>query len=155
MRTFDLTFARRLEQAMTERNIYPSDLARKSGVSRSNIYNYIAGTSQPSAYNVKRIALALSTSADWLLGLVDQKNSPLLGTQNSLKQSYDARGQLHCSSIYFWWCTVWLRHLPQDFTSLKNGRTADKVLSQNECLLTADCVSCVKSDTVLSCTIRS
>lgn len=71
MRTFDLTFARRLEQAMTERNIYPSDLARKSGVSQSNIYNYIAGISQPSAYNVKRIALALSTSADWLLGLVD------------------------------------------------------------------------------------
>lgn len=71
MRTFDLTFARRLEQAMIERNIYPSDLARKSGVSRSSIYNYIAGTSQPSAYNVKRIALALSTSADWLLGLVN------------------------------------------------------------------------------------
>lgn len=70
-KALDLTFARRLEQAMIEQNIYPSELAKQSGVSRSNIYSYIAGTAQPTAFNIKRIAIALNKSADWLLGLKD------------------------------------------------------------------------------------
>lgn len=66
---FDLTFARRLEQAMIEQGIYPSKLAKMSGVSRINIHNYISGTTQPTAFNIKRIAIALDKSADWLLGI--------------------------------------------------------------------------------------
>lgn len=65
----DLTFAKRLEWAMIEQKIYPSQLAKISGVSKVNIYNYTSGTAQPTAYNIKRLALALDMSADWLLGI--------------------------------------------------------------------------------------
>lgn len=66
---FDLTFARRLEQAMIEQNIYPTQLAKLSGVSRVNIHKYISGTAQPTAFNIKRLAIALNKPADWLLGI--------------------------------------------------------------------------------------
>lgn len=68
-KAFDLTFARRLEQAMIEQNIYPAQLAKLSGVSRMNIHNYISGTAQPTAFNIKRLSIALDKSADWLLGI--------------------------------------------------------------------------------------
>lgn len=65
----DLTFARRLEQIMLERQLYPGDIQRLTGVHRQNIYQYIQGTKQPNAFNVKRIAKGLRVSADWLLGI--------------------------------------------------------------------------------------
>lgn len=68
-KALDLTFARRLEQAMIEQNIYPTQLAKLSGVSRINIHNYISGTAQPTAFNIKRLAISLGKSADWLLGI--------------------------------------------------------------------------------------
>lgn len=71
-RKIDLTFAKRLEETLIKQNIYPSQLAKLSGISRTNIYNYIAGTGQPTAFNIKRIAMGLNVSADYLLGLTDK-----------------------------------------------------------------------------------
>lgn len=68
-KAFDLTFARRLEQSMIEKCLYPSQLAKLSGVSKTNIYNYIAGVAQPTAFNIKRLAITLEKSSDWLLGI--------------------------------------------------------------------------------------
>ncbi len=65
----DLTFGRRLNQLMIERGLYPKDIQRMTGVRRQNIYQYVQGVKQPSAYNVKRIARGLNVSADWLLGI--------------------------------------------------------------------------------------
>lgn len=73
-KALDLTFARRLEQTMIEQNIYPSQLSKLSGVSRVNIYKYISGTAQPTAFNIKRIAIALGKSSDWLLGIEKSVN---------------------------------------------------------------------------------
>lgn len=67
----DFTFARRLEQLMIERNLYPGDVQRLTGVHRQSIYEYIQGVKQPNAYNISRIAKGLSVSADWLLGLTE------------------------------------------------------------------------------------
>ena len=63
----DFTFAKRLEQLMVERGLYPRDIERLTGVKRQNIYQYIQGVKQPTAYNIKRIAEGLHISADWLL----------------------------------------------------------------------------------------
>ena len=63
----DFTFARRLDRLLVERKIYPRDVERLTGVRRQNIYQYIQGVKQPSAYNLKRIAEGLKVSADWLL----------------------------------------------------------------------------------------
>lgn len=68
----DLTFAKRLEQVMIERSLYPSEIARLTGIKRNVIYAYIQGIYQPTAYNIKRIAISLHVSADWLLGISDE-----------------------------------------------------------------------------------
>lgn len=69
----DLTFAKRLEQIMIERNLYPTQVSKMTGIKRSTIYDYVQGNYQPTVYNIKRIAKGLSVSADWLLGLSDEK----------------------------------------------------------------------------------
>lgn len=69
----DLTFAKRLEQIMIERNVYPAQLSKITGIKRTVIYSYVSGTHQPSAFNIKRIAIGLGVSADWLLGITDNK----------------------------------------------------------------------------------
>ena len=65
----DFTFAKQLEQIMIERNLYPRDVEKLTGVRRQNIYQYIQGVKQPSAHNIKRIAEGLNVSADSLLGI--------------------------------------------------------------------------------------
>lgn len=63
----DFTFAVRLEQLMRERNLYASDVARLTGIRRQRIREYTSGTYQPTAYAIRRIAIGLKVSADWLL----------------------------------------------------------------------------------------
>ena len=70
-RARDFTFAQRLEKLMVERDLYPSDIQRITGIRRQRIYEYLQGVTQPSAYNLKRIAEGLGVSADWLLGITD------------------------------------------------------------------------------------
>ncbi len=69
----DLTFAKRLEQVMIERNIYPSQISKLTGIKRNVIYAYVQGTYQPTAPNIKRIAIGLQVSADWLLGISNDR----------------------------------------------------------------------------------
>lgn len=69
----DLTFAKRLEQIMIERQIYPAQVAKITGIKRTVIYAYVDGTHQPTAFNIKRLAIGLNVSADWLLGITDDK----------------------------------------------------------------------------------
>ena len=68
-RIMDLTFARRLNQIMIERGLYPGDVQRLTGIKRQRIYEYIQGVVQPSAYNLKRLAEGLDISVDWLIGV--------------------------------------------------------------------------------------
>ena len=71
MKVRDFTFAQRLEKLMIERNLYPRDVQRITGIKRQRIYEYLQGVTQPSAYNLRRIAEGLGISADWLLGITD------------------------------------------------------------------------------------
>lgn len=67
----DMTFAKRLDRLMQERKLFPSDVARLTGIHRNRIYDYLSGNYQPTAYAVALMAKSLNISADWLLGLVD------------------------------------------------------------------------------------
>lgn len=69
MGKFDLIFAKRLEQIMIERDLYPAQVAKMTGIKRSRIYDYMKGTHQPTAFNLKRIAQGLNVSVDWLIGI--------------------------------------------------------------------------------------
>lgn len=70
----DFSFAERLEQLMRERNLYPSQVAKLTGIRRQRIQEYLTGERQPTAYMIKTIAERLNVSADWLLNI---KNRPL------------------------------------------------------------------------------
>lgn len=71
-------FSQRLNQAMIERGLYPSELSRLSGVPRSVVYEYINGMREPSLFSLVRLAKGLRVSADYLCGLTAdmQKSRP-------------------------------------------------------------------------------
>ena len=73
-RKMDFTFAERLEQIMRERQLYPAQVAKITGIRRQRIQEYLTGERQPTAYIIKVIAENLNVSADWLLNI---KNRPL------------------------------------------------------------------------------
>ena len=66
-------FRRRLNQALTERGLSQSALARTVGVDRSTVSQILSGkdTRLPNAQVVAECASALGVSGDWLLGLTD------------------------------------------------------------------------------------
>lgn len=54
---------------MRERQLYPAQVEKLTGIRRQRIHEYLNGTVQPSAYVVKLIAIGLDISADYLLGI--------------------------------------------------------------------------------------
>ncbi len=65
----DFTFAQRLEQIMHERQLYASDLSKITGIPERTIRDYTSGIYMPNAFAIKRIAVTLNVSADYLLGI--------------------------------------------------------------------------------------
>ena len=65
----DLTVANRLNQIMNDRKLYPIDVSRLTGIKVRMIKYYVAGSSQPSAFMLKKLAVGLGVSSDWLLGI--------------------------------------------------------------------------------------
>lgn len=66
----DLIFSQQFEKAMIKRNISPTELARKSGVQRSQICKYLTAEMSPTAMTIRKLAIALGVTSDYLLGLV-------------------------------------------------------------------------------------
>lgn len=60
---------RRLKTAIANSNLTVTDVQRKSGVSRSTMWGYMFGGVNPSVYTLKRLAITLKVSTDYLLGL--------------------------------------------------------------------------------------
>ncbi len=67
------TFKERLNHAMTVRNIKPSELAKRSGISKSRISQYMSGLYTPKSKGTLSLAIALNVSETWLMGL----NTPM------------------------------------------------------------------------------
>ena len=61
-------FDRRLKRAIADSNLTLTDICRKSGVSRSNLWAYCQG-GNPSIYSLKRLAVTLNVTSDYLLGI--------------------------------------------------------------------------------------
>lgn len=62
--------AQRLREAMNTRGIKASELAEKSGVSKSNISGYMNGKYTPTNINAIKIANVLQVQPEWLMGLL-------------------------------------------------------------------------------------
>ena len=56
---------------MTIREMRATELAKKVGVNKSSISNYLAGRYEPNAEKIHRFAVALDVSEGWLLGYDD------------------------------------------------------------------------------------
>ncbi|MFD1158366.1 helix-turn-helix domain-containing protein [Roseovarius aestuarii] len=84
-------FRVRLGDAMRERNVNQSALARRVGVDRSTISQLLKGQGArlPNAQVVGECAAALGISADWLLGLTDRPETAadILATSLSLTEA--------------------------------------------------------------------
>lgn len=65
----NLIFSQQFEKAMIKRNISPTELARKSGVQRSQIYRYLTAEIAPTTNNIRKLSIALNVTTDYLLGV--------------------------------------------------------------------------------------
>lgn len=66
-------FGERLRTAMSEQEMSPNELAKKTRISSSTIENWITGKAKtlPSTAYLARLSCALNFTCDWLLGLED------------------------------------------------------------------------------------
>lgn len=58
----------RLKKAMQSRNITQAELARRTGLSRSAINQYLSGYTMPKSDRIYLLAKALDVSEAWLMG---------------------------------------------------------------------------------------
>lgn len=95
-------FRIRLAEAMTERRISQSALARLVGVDRSTISQLLAGeTRLPNAQLAADCAMALAVSADWLLGL-SGRPEPLADVLATSLTMTEAPRALFDETIFGW-----------------------------------------------------
>ena len=67
-------FSENLALELRKHNISQSRLSKITGIAQSAIWNYLHGR-VPKGTEISKIANALGVSADWLLGLTDQRDS--------------------------------------------------------------------------------
>lgn len=64
-------FAQRLNALLASKNILQTELAEKTGITKQMIGGYMSGQKECGMNNLKRIATALDTTPDYLLGVTD------------------------------------------------------------------------------------
>lgn len=62
------TISERLKEAMQLRNIKQVDLVNATGIGKSSISTYIAGSYEPKQRNIYKLAKALNVNEAWLMG---------------------------------------------------------------------------------------
>jgi transcriptional regulator with XRE-family HTH domain len=67
--TMDDTFSDRLKAARDLRKVSQGDLAARAGLPPTSISHFEAGSRKPSFENLRRLAIALEVTTDFLLGL--------------------------------------------------------------------------------------
>lgn len=66
-------FQRRLKQALFENDLTQSQLMEKTGRDQSVISAWVTGKAQPNMSSIIDLCKALNVSADWLLGLDEER----------------------------------------------------------------------------------
>ena len=75
-------FAKRLNQAMTERKILQKDLAAAIGKGRSSVCQYLSGRSVPRPDVQEKIAAFLGRTVEWLNSEVPVSDNTDIGLKN-------------------------------------------------------------------------
>ena len=71
-------FSKNLKSVMDERNMNQTQLAGLTGISKSGISQYLAGKVVPKANVIQKLAEALETSVDFLMG-----DNPVMDTDSN------------------------------------------------------------------------
>ena len=142
-------FRTRLGDAMRERKVNQSALARRVGVDRSTISQLLTGRGArlPNAQVVAECAAALGISADWLLGLTDRPETAADILANSLSLT-EAPRALVDEQIFQWHkeaAGYKIRHVPAGLPDMLKtramleweytpnlGRSTDQVIGASE-----------------------
>ena len=142
-------FRARLGDAMRERKVNQSALARRVGVDRSTISQLLTGRGArlPNAQVVAECAAALGISADWLLGLTDRPETAADILANSLSLT-EAPRALVDEQIFQWHkeaAGYKIRHVPAGLPDMLKtramleweytpnlGRSTDQVIGASE-----------------------
>lgn len=80
------TFPSRFRTLAEEKDLTQAQLADMIGVRRQTVSLYFNGQSIPDSDVLKRIAVSLDVSADWLLGLSNIRNPEILLDRNATEQ---------------------------------------------------------------------
>lgn len=64
---------KRLREAVADSDMTIVDIARKSGVRRDYVWQYLMNYRNPGVYQLLRLAKVLNVSTDWLLGLKEDR----------------------------------------------------------------------------------
>ena len=142
-------FRDRLSQAMAEKSVTQSGLAREVGVDRSTVSQLLTGQGArlPNAQVVAECAAALGVSADWLLGLTErpERLADLLATSLTMTEAPRA---LIDETIFGWHqeaAGYKIRHVPATLPDMLKtrdmlrweyepqlGRTAEQAIGASE-----------------------
>lgn len=88
MLTFSLIFPENLRLAINQMGITQKELGAKSGLSHITISRYLSGDRRPGADELYRMANALGTSMEWLIGGREaEQNDALLISENARLKS--------------------------------------------------------------------
>lgn len=72
------TFANRLNKALKDNDMSPTELAKKTNIDKSSISNYLSGNYKAGQDNLTIIADALHVSEPWLMGYdIDKVNNEI------------------------------------------------------------------------------
>ncbi len=77
-----LIFANRLKELRTEKKISLDRLGKLIGVSDTAILKWEQNKSEPTAINIKQLAIFFEVTADYLLGLEDETGAKTLNYSN-------------------------------------------------------------------------
>lgn len=96
-----MSMARRINELLWELNMTQKELAQVAGITESTVSHYAKGDRIPRGVNLKKIASALGTSTDYLLGRSGQENHQeeirtvkTLIARNAAQMSSDERMEL-------------------------------------------------------------
>lgn len=84
----DTTFSERLSQSRKGRGLTQNGLAELAGVHLTQVQRYESGAAQPTLEVIKKLAIALTASTDWLL-FEDDEREP----DDQFKQQFEALKQ--------------------------------------------------------------
>ncbi|MCH1982458.1 helix-turn-helix domain-containing protein [Ruminococcus sp. OA3] len=85
------TFKTRFNKALSVKNIKPTELAEKTGLSKSTISHYMSGYTKPKSDKLFILAKALNVSEQWLMGLdapMERFDPEVLKVQKESRNQY-------------------------------------------------------------------